>query len=211
VPNELPVWIEKPLWLSIGSLDFKKSFVISDLRAKGIATMKIPAINETTAGARHTKATDLETQSTVLVATNDPEIQKNISALLQLFPVKTLWAKGLEEVKFVLARESVAACFCGFWLVDGTYRDVVRHLRLQPAEIPAIIVCAASCPNEYRDYLAALNMRAFDFICHPYRKSDIERILLSAMDSHNGSEALRLPSPASSTSIPDVSGLRRAS
>jgi DNA-binding NtrC family response regulator len=173
--------------------------------------MKAPAINERTAAASHTQTIDLDSQPIVLVATNDLEIQKNISGLLQLFPVKTLWAKGLEEVKSVLSRENVAVCFCGFWLVDGTYRDVVRHLRSQPAEIPAIIVCDPSCPHEYRDYLAALNMRAFDFICHPYRKPDIERILRSAIDAHQGSEALRLASPAPSTSVPSVSGLRRAS
>ena len=173
--------------------------------------MNAPAINERIAAASHTKATDLDSQPTVLVATNDLEIQKNISGLLELFPVKTLWAKGLEEVKSVLSRENVAACFCGFWLVDGTYRDVVRHLRSQPAEIPAIIVCDPSCPHEYRDYLAALNMRAFDFICHPYRKPDIERVLRSAINAHQGSEALRLASPTPSTSVPSVSGLRRAS
>jgi hypothetical protein len=40
-----------------------------------------------------------------------------------------------------------------------------------------IVVCAPSCPQEYRDYLAALNLRAFDFLCHPYRRMDLERIL----------------------------------
>jgi DNA-binding NtrC family response regulator len=150
-------------------------------------------------------------QATVLVATNDSEIRDNIAGLLQLFPLKTVWAKGMEEVKSVLARESVTACLCGFWLVDGTYRDVVRHLKLQRAEVPAIIVCAPSCPHEYRDYLAALNIRAFDFICHPYRKTDVERILRSAIRAHEGSERLTLPSDAPAIPIPSVSGLRRAS
>lgn len=151
-------------------------------------------------------------QATVLVATNDLEIRESIAELLQLFPLRTVWAKGLEEVKSVLARESVTACLCGFWLVDGTYRDVVRHLKLQPVETPAIIVCAPSCPHEYRDYLAALNIRAFDFICHPYRKADMERILRSAIDAHDGSERLRVKSTTvPPTSIPSLSGLRRAS
>jgi DNA-binding NtrC family response regulator len=173
--------------------------------------MTTAAINERSAGARYAKVADIQSQPTVLVATNDSEIQRNMSDILQLFPLKTIWAKGLEEVKFVLGRENVAACFCGFWLVDGTYRDVVRHLRLQTAEIPTIIVCAPSCPHEYRDYLAALNIRAFDFICHPYRKSDIETILRSAMNAHGISEALRPPSPAPASSIQSASGLRRAS
>ena len=169
----------------------------------------IPAVNERTVGARYAKAADIHSQPTVLVATNDLEIRENMSDILQLFPLKTLWARGLEEVKSVLGRESVTACFCGFWLIDGTYRDVVRHLRLQPAEIPTIIVCAPSCPHEYRDYLAALNIRAFDFICHPYRKSDVEAILRSAINSRKGHVAL-LPS-SRATSIQGVSVLRHAS
>ena len=148
----------------------------------------------------------------MLFRSNDSEIQKNISDLLQLFPLQVRWAKGLEEVKAaLLIRESVAACFCGFWLVDGTYRDVVRHLRLQPTEIPAIIVCAPSCPHEYRDYLASLNIRAFDFISHPYRKSEIERILHLAIDTHKRSERLKLSVPAPSTLVTSDSGLLRAS
>jgi DNA-binding NtrC family response regulator len=150
-------------------------------------------------------------QATVLVATNDLEIRENVAELLQLFPLKILWARGLEEVKSALTSESVTACLCGFWLVDGTYRDVVRQLRIQPVEVPAIIVCAPSCPHEYRDYLAALNIRAFDFICHPYRKSDIERILRSAIDAHDGSARSRAPSLAHSIPASSISGLRRAS
>jgi DNA-binding NtrC family response regulator len=127
----------------------------------------------------------------VLVATVDTAISKSMGELLQLYPLKTIWAKSMDEVRAVLTRESVAACFCGFWLVDGTYRDVVRHLKRQPVEIPAIIVCAPACPHEYRDYLAALNIRAFDFICHPYRKTDLERILRAAISERRQSARLQ--------------------
>jgi len=116
----------------------------------------------------------------VLIATTDPDIRHTMAELLQAYAIDTLWASGMEEIKTALANRSVAACFCGFWLVDGTYRDVVRHLKRQNAEMPVIIVCAPTCPHEYRDYLAALNIRAFDFLCHPYRRIDLERILNSA-------------------------------
>lgn len=115
----------------------------------------------------------------ILLATIDPEIGRSIGELLQTCTVNTLAAGGIEEIKAVLATVDVAACFCGFWLVDGTYRDVVRHLKR--AEIPVIIVCAPTCPQEYRDYLAALQVRAFDFICYPYRRTDLQRILDSAL------------------------------
>ena len=125
----------------------------------------------------------------ILLATTDLEIRHSIGDLLSGYKIKTLLASGLEEIKSALARNDIAACFCGFWLVDGTYRDVVRCLRLQRAEIPVIVVCARTCSKEFRDYLTALNIRACDFISYPYRESDMDRILQSAL-------ALRhLPAP----------------
>ena len=114
---------------------------------------------------------------TILVATAEPAISASMRDLLGAYPLRTIWARGVDEVRSALSRQNVDACFCGFWLIDGTYRDVVRHLKRQPVEIPAIVVCAPSCPQEYQDYLAALNLRAFDFLCHPYRRMDLERIL----------------------------------
>jgi DNA-binding NtrC family response regulator len=126
--------------------------------------------------------------STVLVATVDPDIRGSLTSLLAGHAVKIVLAKSVGEVRSVLEKENVSACFCGFWLVDGTYRDVIRHLRSRPAEIPAIIACAPACPHEYQDYLAALNIRAFDFISFPYSAAHLDRVLRSALWTHNLSE-----------------------
>jgi len=123
----------------------------------------------------------LSKQPSILIATTDPEIRSHMMELFHHYQITTLWASGLEEIKSAVAKSDVAACFCGFWLVDGTYRDVVRHLKCRRPEIPVVIVCAPACPQEYRDYLAALNIRAFDFMCYPYRSTDLERILNSAI------------------------------
>jgi DNA-binding NtrC family response regulator len=127
------------------------------------------------------------TRQTVLIASADPGTSGSLRDLLQVYPLKTIWAKSVNEVRGVVAKENVAACFCDFWLIDGTYRDVVRHLRRQAVQIPAIVVCAPSCPQEHRDYLAALNLRAFDFLCYPYHKADLERILRAAISERRQS------------------------
>jgi DNA-binding NtrC family response regulator len=151
---------------------------------------------------------------TVLLAAGDTEIRDTMSQLLAPYNVNAVRTKGLEEIRAVLARERVAACLCGFWLVDGTYRDLIRLLKRQPVEIPAIVVCEPGCPQEYRDYLAALNIRAFDFICHPYRSSDVERILESAIISYQRSARFST-SPGNAAIDPlsplSPSALRRAS
>jgi DNA-binding NtrC family response regulator len=147
----------------------------------------------------------------ILLATIDPQIRQGMGELLKGYRANTIWSTGIEEVRSSLAEQDVLACFCGFWLVDGTFRDVVRLLKHHRAEIPMIVVCSPECPQEYRDYLAALNIRAFDFICHPYRPSELERIL----DSAAALRSAPLRSPAlvahSSDSSFDSSELRRAS
>ncbi len=153
--------------------------------------MNSPATTDNIASVSRREAVEMIEPSvarpTVLVATADPLIRASMRDLLQEYPIRTIWARGVNEVQLALAKESVLACFCGFWLIDGTYRDVVRHLKRQSVEIPAIVVCEPSCPQEYRDYLAALNLRAFDFLCHPYRKMDLERILEAAISKRGQS------------------------
>jgi DNA-binding NtrC family response regulator len=155
------------------------------------------ANDNATSVSRHEAVEMIESslaQLTILVATAEPAISASMRDLLEAYPLRTIWARGVGEVRSALSRETVDACFCGFWLIDGTYRDVVGHLKRQPAEIPAIVVCAPSCPQEYRDYLAALNLRFFDFLCHPYRRMDLERILRATI-SKRGLSVRRAQDP----------------
>lgn len=123
----------------------------------------------------------------VLIATVDPDIRGSLSSLLAAYPVKIVWAKSVKEVQSALGRGNVSACFCGFWLVEGTYRDVIRHLKSQAEEIPAIIACSPACPREYQDYLAALNICGFNFMNFPYSAGDLERVLRSAIPANEPS------------------------
>jgi DNA-binding NtrC family response regulator len=111
----------------------------------------------------------------------DPEIREGLAGLVEASSINAIWVGSVEDVKTIVARERIDACLCGFWLQDGTYREVIRHLRRERLDIPAIIVSAPACPHEYRDYLAAMNLGALDFLCHPYQQSDFERMLESAI------------------------------
>lgn len=123
----------------------------------------------------------------MLIATIDVEIREALVELLEIASINAIWVASVEEVKTLVARERIAACLCGFWLQDGTYREVVRHLRRERMDIPAIIVSAPACPQEFRDNLAAMNLGALDFLSYPYQKSDFERILQSAIAAHSHS------------------------
>ena len=121
---------------------------------------------------------------TVLIATIDPEIQESLAQLLERTSINAIWVGSVEDVKTVIAKENVAACLCGFWLQDGTYREVIRHIRRERMEIPAVIVSSPTCPQEFRDYLAAMNLGALHFLCYPYQRSDFDKILAPAMAAH---------------------------
>jgi len=120
-------------------------------------------------------------QANILVATIDPEIHLGLTELFQSFSLNTIWLRGVESAKNILARQKIAACFCGFWLQDGTYREIVRHIRRERMDIPVIIVSTPACPEKYPEYLSAINLGALDFLSHPYRKNDFERMLRVAL------------------------------
>lgn len=124
---------------------------------------------------------------TVLIATVDAEIQEVPADLLERTSVNAIWVGRVEAVKTLVATESISACICGFWLQDGSYREVIRHLRRERMDIHTIIVSVPACPQEYRDYLAAMNLGALDFLCYPYEKPDFERSLESAIAAHSRS------------------------
>ncbi len=124
---------------------------------------------------------------TVLIATIDTEIREALADLLEAAFINAIWVGSVGDVKTIVARERIAACLCGFWLQDGTYREVIRHIRRERLDIPAIIVSAPSCPQEFRDYLAAMNLGTLEFLCYPYQKSEFERMLESAISVHSRS------------------------
>jgi DNA-binding NtrC family response regulator len=130
---------------------------------------------------------------TVLIATIDPEIRESLARLLEVASINAIWVGSVEDVKAVVAKGGIVACLCGFWLQDGTYREVIRHLRRERIDVPAIIVSAPATPHEYRDYLAAMNLGTLDFLCYPYQKSDFEKMLVSAIAAHSPSNVQQSP------------------
>jgi len=118
---------------------------------------------------------------TVLIATIDPAIRSGLIELFQGLSLRTVWMQGVEAAKNALRRENIAACLCGFWLQDGTYRELIRHIKRERMDIPTIIVSPPACPQEYGEYIAATKIGALNFLGFPYRKRDLERMLNLAL------------------------------
>ncbi|HEV2618065.1 MAG TPA: response regulator [Candidatus Acidoferrales bacterium] len=118
---------------------------------------------------------------TILVATADRQMSDTLAQLLEPYPVNTVWVKGLSDAHTWLNTQNIDACLCGFRLEDGNCRDLVKQAKREVAEPPVIVVSTPDCADEYREYLAAINAGAFDFLSFPYRRLELERILRSAI------------------------------
>lgn len=123
----------------------------------------------------------------ILVAAMDPEIRTGFAELLQEFSFDVIWLKSVEAAKNLLSKEKIAACFCGFWLQDGTYRQLVRHIRHIRLDTRVIILSGPACPEESYDLLTAMNLGAVDFLSYPYRRADMKRLFRFAMRAGEGS------------------------
>jgi DNA-binding NtrC family response regulator len=124
-------------------------------------------------------------QSTVLIAVSEPEIRKALANMVQYHPLNTIWVDTVEDAKRVMATMRIATCFCGLWLRDGTYREIMHHLRRERVDIPIIIVSGPTSRIESGEYLSAMNIGALDCICYPFQQSHLDAILESAIAAHS--------------------------
>lgn len=122
-------------------------------------------------------------EGTVMIATMDSAVHTALANILEGHGIDIEWVKGLEAAKELLSTGFVAVCLCGFGLEDGSYKDLMKLAKRQVPETPVVIVSTPMCANEYGEYLAAMNAGAFDFLCYPYQKREVERILRLAVSS----------------------------
>lgn len=122
---------------------------------------------------------------TVLIATRNASIERDLAEALESCGANVEFAGGLAGVRDIFdarsGRSSVSVCLCGFGLQDGSYREVVKLSKRQTPEVPVIIVSTPSGSNEYDEYLSSMNAGAFDFLCYPYDKRELQRMLRFAI------------------------------
>lgn len=150
----------------------------------------VPDRIEAIAGSRFARRSQNEAAS-LLIVSADPQLRNDLSEAIDGRWSRIQSAAGADSAKRLLAFNRIAACLCGFELEDGSYRDVVKFAKRQNTEIPVIIVSTPNCTNEYREYLAAMNAGAFDFLCYPYQKREVERMLGLAVRSFHRLEFSR--------------------
>jgi CheY-like chemotaxis protein len=84
----------------------------------------------------------------------------------------------LAQAEELIFRQTIHLVFCDEHLPDGTYRDLLRLIRSRQRTIPVVVI---SRVGEWKEYLEATQLGAFDVIPFPLRPTDVEFTVIRAM------------------------------
>lgn len=113
-----------------------------------------------------------------LVAVPDSRGRIALTSSLAAKGIDPIFASTVRETRNILRHEDVAVVFCGSWLGDGGFEDVLaENAKLTPS-VP-VVVCSPSYDSG--QYMDVMSRGAFDFIAFPYSGKEIDWILNSAL------------------------------
>ena len=124
----------------------------------------------------------------VLVVSSNLEYRRALVRVLDDLPVDKFVAATVAEAEDVLSRQRVALVFCDDRLTDGTYRDLLSGPRTC-GNAPYLVVTTRT--GEWKEYLEAAGLGAFDMIQYPYRPAEIELNVLRTMPGNKGQQSYR--------------------
>ncbi len=115
---------------------------------------------------------------TVLAIDDDPiqiELLRALCGRLE-YPIIEFLAAGTVKAGLAAARESVVdLVFADLHLPDGTGFDLLRELKAMNPTISVVIITAF---EDTREAAQLLKAKADDYLIKPFRKDDIERLLI---------------------------------
>jgi len=102
------------------------------------------------------------------------------SALVE-WSLDVSWCLTLQEACRGLQRGNHALVFCQAELPDGTYKDVMKLLKDKLAKIRVIVLSDSHLEDCYSQ---AIEMVAFDVISGPCRRTDVQWVIMHAVQGH---------------------------
>lgn len=102
------------------------------------------------------------------------------SAIME-WSLEVCWRLTLEEARRGLRRGNYALVLCEAELPDGTYQDVMKLLKHKLQQIRVIVLSQSPSENCCTQ---ALEMGAFDVISGPCKRTDVQWIIMQAIQSH---------------------------
>lgn len=102
------------------------------------------------------------------------------SAILE-WSLEVCWCLTLQQARRGLRRGNHALVLCEAELPDGTYQDVMTLLKHKLVQVRVIVLAEEYSEDRYRQ---AIEAGAFDVISAPYKRTDVQWIIMQAVQSH---------------------------
>jgi DNA-binding NtrC family response regulator len=102
------------------------------------------------------------------------------SAILE-WSLEVCWCLTLQQARRGLRRGNHALVLCEAELPDGTFQDVITLLEKKLDQVRVIVLAESHSEDGYRQ---AIELGAFDVISAPCRRTDVQWIIMQAVQSH---------------------------
>ena len=132
-----------------------------------------------------------------MLAICSAENRQVVESAIMEWSLEVSWCSTLQEARPGLLRGKHVLVLCEAELPDGTYQDVMRVLKRKLDQVRVIVLSPSeNCYNQ------AIEMGAFDVISSPCSRTDVQWIIMQAVQGHpattNGSRKGRPPGSHSS-------------
>ncbi len=116
-----------------------------------------------------------------MLAVCSTENRRMVESAITEWSLEVCWCLTLQEARRVLRRGKHALVLCEAELPDGTYQDVMKLLKHKLDQIRVIVLSESHLETCYRQ---AIEMGAFDVVSAPCKRTDVQWIIMQAVQSH---------------------------
>ena len=114
----------------------------------------------------------------VLVVSSDGEVRRNLAGIIGLCGLEPVLCVNVADSRAVLSRYPICVVVCEDRLADGNYRDVVEAVERTSSDA---LVVVASRLADWKEYMEAVRAGAFDYVCLPPHRTEIEWVIKNAL------------------------------
>jgi len=114
----------------------------------------------------------------VLVVSSDDEVRRSLGGIIGLCGLEPVLCVTVADSRAVLSRYPICFIVCEDRLADGNYRDLVESVERTSSDA---LVIVASRLADWNEYMEAVRAGAFDYVCLPPRRTEIEWVVKNAL------------------------------
>jgi DNA-binding NtrC family response regulator len=115
-------------------------------------------------------------QRRVLVAGCDAESLHMLTGVLKDWDLEPLSVTTVKEAQTALDGQDLALVLCEGQLPDGSFRDLLDTATSRKPPLRVVVLARGE-----KDYVDAIRLGAFDAIPAPFRRSDVQWMMIQAL------------------------------